>query len=126
MDRSVTTSLAEGKGHGAVRRASVWLCAAWMGISCTKGSEPAASSASPAARPQQWHSASLLANAAGSVLFVAHPDADSVTMVDIATRTILREVLLGAARPAPTESGRYEPAVQPRALAFDTKARRCS
>ena len=38
-----------------------------------------------AAAPQS-HSASLVANPAGSELFVVHPDADSVDMLDVATR----------------------------------------
>src|SRR4051794_18978197 len=50
-------------------------------------------------------------------LWVANPDADSVTVIDPATRAVLAEIALG---PIPTvdAAGRYEPAVKPRALAI--------
>lgn len=50
-------------------------------------------------------------------LWVVNPDADSVTVIDPATRAVLAEIALG---PTPTvdASGRYEPAVKPRALAI--------
>src|SRR5262245_46135973 len=50
-------------------------------------------------------------------LWVVNPDADSVTVIDPATRAAVAEVALG---PAPTlgADGRYEPAVKPRALAI--------
>ena len=56
-----------------------------------------------------------------ATLFVAHPDADSVTILDVASRTVAHEVLLGAAPPAvdPTTQ-RFDPAVEPRALALDS------
>jgi DNA-binding beta-propeller fold protein YncE/cytochrome c peroxidase len=74
----------------------------------------------PAPRSQQAHSSALAANPAGSLLFVVHPDADSVSVLDIATRGILREVLLAPTPPAQAATGRYEPAVGPRALALDS------
>jgi DNA-binding beta-propeller fold protein YncE/cytochrome c peroxidase len=73
-----------------------------------------------AAGPLQAHSASIAANAAGSTLYVVHPDADAVSFVDVATRTILKEITLASSPPATTASGRYEPAVSPRALALDS------
>src|SRR2546423_11825914 len=50
-------------------------------------------------------------------LWVANPDADSVTVIDPSTRAVLAEIALG---PTPTvdAAGRYEPAVKPRALAI--------
>src|SRR3954447_24753957 len=50
-------------------------------------------------------------------LWVANPDADSVTVIDPATRAVLAEVALGAA-PTLDAAGRYEPAIKPRALAI--------
>src|SRR5215475_9883491 len=50
-------------------------------------------------------------------LFVANPDADSVTVIDPATRSVLAEIALGAT-PTVDGSGRYEPAIKPRALAI--------
>jgi YVTN family beta-propeller protein len=50
-------------------------------------------------------------------LWVVNPDADSVTVIDPATRAVVAEVPLG---PTPTVAadGRYEPPVKPRALAI--------
>ena len=50
-------------------------------------------------------------------LWVVNPDADSVTVIDPATRTALAEIALG---PTPTvdAAGRFEPPVKPRALAI--------
>ncbi|MGZ3441352.1 MAG: YncE family protein, partial [Polyangia bacterium] len=50
-------------------------------------------------------------------LWVVNPDADTVTVIDPATRAVLTEIALGAA-PAVDSAGRYEPAVKPRALAI--------
>jgi YVTN family beta-propeller protein len=52
-----------------------------------------------------------------SALWVVNPDADSVTVIDPATRAAVAEVALG---PTPTVdgAGRYEPAAEPRALAI--------
>ncbi|MBV9949265.1 MAG: hypothetical protein JOZ69_20620, partial [Myxococcales bacterium] len=72
--------------------------------------------------PWQTHSGSIAADAAGSLLFVVHPDADSVSIVDVAARAVRREVLLASAHPALTAAGRYDPAVAPRALAVDATA----
>jgi YVTN family beta-propeller protein len=69
------------------------------------------------------HSGSLVADPAGSLLFVAEPDADSVSIIDVATRKIAREVRLAEAAPAVSPSGRYDPAVQPRAVAVDSAGR---
>ena len=70
---------------------------------------------------RQSHSAPLAMSPDGARLYVAHPDADSVTILDVAKRTILHEVLLSGAHPIvdPTTQ-RYDPAVEPRALALDS------
>ncbi len=70
-------------------------------------------------RGQQMHSGSLAIDPGGSRLFVVHPDADSVSVLDVARRTIIREVALSSPPPAIGPAGRYEPAVSPRALALD-------
>jgi cytochrome c peroxidase len=74
----------------------------------------------PPARTQQPHSAALAATPDGTTLAVVHPDADSLTLIDVATRAIRHDVLLAAARPAVDASGRYTPAVMPRAVALDS------
>jgi YVTN family beta-propeller protein len=48
-------------------------------------------------------------------LWVVNPDADSVTVIDPATRAVLSEIALGAT-PTVDAGGRYEPAIKPRAL----------
>ena len=58
-------------------------------------------------------------------LWVVNPDSDSVSVIDPTTRTLVAEIPLGPAPPAvdpPTQ--RYEPAVQPRALAIVGRSRR--
>jgi DNA-binding beta-propeller fold protein YncE len=71
----------------------------------------------------QTHSASLVTNAGGTMLYVVHPDADSVTLIDVASRQIQHDVLLASALPAVDGNGRYTPAVAPRALALDSTGR---
>jgi YVTN family beta-propeller protein len=66
------------------------------------------------------HSAPVAVSPDGARLYVVHPDADSVTILDAGKRTIVQEILLGTAHPAPDPTtGRYDPAVGPRALALD-------
>jgi cytochrome c peroxidase/sugar lactone lactonase YvrE len=79
--------------------------------------------AAPAARAVQSHSAPMAIDPAGKQLFVVHPDADSVTVVDLASRQIVHDVLLSTAAPATDSAGRYTPAVAPRALALDSVGR---
>ncbi len=77
-----------------------------------------------AAPVQQSHSSSLAVSSDGSHLYVAQPDADSVSFIDLASRTIEHEVLLGTATPAPDPTThRFDPAVGPRALALDSRGR---
>jgi YVTN family beta-propeller protein len=74
----------------------------------------------PAAHAVQSHSAPIAVDPAGKQLFVVHPDADSVSVVDLASRAIVHEVLLAAAPPAADANGHFAPAVGPRALALDS------
>jgi cytochrome c peroxidase len=71
----------------------------------------------------QSHSSPMAIDTAGQRLFVVHPDADSVSVVDLATRAIVREVMLAASAPVADSAGRYAPAVGPRALALDSTGR---
>ncbi len=74
----------------------------------------------PLVRSPQTHSTTLAVSPDHSRLFVVHPDADSISILDTATRHILHEVLLAPAPPALSATGRYEPAVAPRALALNS------
>jgi YVTN family beta-propeller protein len=74
---------------------------------------------SPNARPFQVHSSAMAISPDGARLFVAHPDADRVTVLDTSTRAIRAEVALAASPPAVDDAGHYTPAVGPRALAVD-------
>jgi cytochrome c peroxidase len=88
-------------------------------LGCGGGSGPP-STGIPAIRAQQTHSSALAISPDHRRLYVAHPDADSVSVLDTDGRTILHEILLAAAPPAPDADNRYEPAVGPRALALDS------
>src|SRR3954447_17974278 len=67
----------------------------------------------------QTHTSPIAIDPAGKLLFVVHPDADSVSIVDLATRQVVHELLLAPTAPSADELGRYAPAVGPRALALD-------
>jgi cytochrome c peroxidase len=90
----------------------------WLVVGCSQDVSGSASQALVAPRVQMQSSA-LVANAAGTLLYVAHPDADSVSALSTASRRVVHEQLLAAAAPAPDAVGRYEPAVQPRMLALN-------
>jgi YVTN family beta-propeller protein len=65
------------------------------------------------------HSSSIAIRADASVLYVVNPDADSVSFVSTrGSGAILNDVLLASVPPARDGEGRYEPAVEPRALAL--------
>lgn len=64
------------------------------------------------------HSSSIAVSADASTVYVVDADADSVSFVDARAGALTREVLLAAAPPATDAEGRYEPAVEPRALAL--------
>ncbi|HVW30359.1 MAG TPA: hypothetical protein VHC69_33605 [Polyangiaceae bacterium] len=57
-------------------------------------------------------------DADGKVLVVVNPEGDSVSVVDVARRTLVREVLLAETPPAPDDSGTYAPSVMPRQVAL--------
>ncbi|HXN30857.1 MAG TPA: beta-propeller fold lactonase family protein [Polyangiaceae bacterium] len=83
------------------------------------------SSACSAPPPRQatpaTHSSSIAISPDGAFLFVAHPDADSVAILDLATRSIQHEILLASAAPGvDPATARFDPAVMPRALALDS------
>jgi YVTN family beta-propeller protein len=65
------------------------------------------------------HSSSLALSSDGRSLFVVNPDADSVSVLDVQSRVLEREIPLGEQPPAanPT-SGNFAPAVMPRSLAL--------
>jgi DNA-binding beta-propeller fold protein YncE len=74
----------------------------------------------PGAPAIQPHTSPMAIDPAGKQLFVVHPDADSVSVIELSTRKIAHELLLAASAPAVDELGRYTPAVGPRALALDS------
>ncbi len=85
----------------------------------------ACSDGTPAAAPvQQAHSSAMAVSPDGTHLFVAEPDADSVSIINLHTRAIEHQVLLAPAAPAvdPTTQ-RFDPAVGPRSLALDSHGR---
>jgi DNA-binding beta-propeller fold protein YncE len=89
------------------------LCLLWA---CGSSSPSA-----PAARRQQSHSSSIAIAPDGSRLFVVHPDADVVSIVDTASRSISQEIRLGGSLPAVDPATvRFDPSVMPRALALDS------
>jgi YVTN family beta-propeller protein len=59
------------------------------------------------------HSSSIAVS--GARLFVVNPDADSVSVIDTASRTLVDEIVLGT--PVLDDAGSYTPSVMPRALA---------
>ena len=93
----------------------------WLALACVlaacKGSHDTAPDA-PAAPVSTAHSASIAVGSDGVSVFVVNPDADSVSFVDVASHTLLGEVLLAGAHPTVNGSGAYVPAVMPRALAL--------
>jgi len=72
---------------------------------------------------QQPHSSPIAASPDGSRLYVVHPDADSVSILDTGARTIVGEVPLGNGPPSVNAAGRFDPNVGPRALALDSVGR---
>ena len=71
----------------------------------------------PAVVMRGEHSSSIAVSADGRAVYVVNADADSVSVIDAASRGLVAEILLAAAHPAPDARGAYTPAVMPRALA---------
>jgi DNA-binding beta-propeller fold protein YncE len=67
----------------------------------------------------QGHSSPIVSSPNGALLFVVHPDADSVSAIEPATRAIVWQTLLADAPPAKDGSLHYAPSVMPRALVLD-------
>ena len=63
------------------------------------------------------HSGSIALSPDGKTLWVVNPDADSVAQIDVASRTLVREILLAGSHPSPDAQGAYTPAIFPRTLA---------
>ena len=98
-------------------RTSFWLlaAAACLPFGCGSSSSP------PAGSARQTHSSPIVVSPDGARLFVVHPDADSVSILGVATRSIEHEIQLGAAPPSVDgTTHRFDPAVMPRALALDS------
>ena len=98
-------------------------------VAASCASEPAAPadplfapgrSAGPVAR----HSSTIAVSPDGARVYVVNADADSVSVIDTASRALVREIALGTSPPAADDAGRFEPRVQPRALALSPGARR--
>ncbi|HVM68154.1 MAG TPA: hypothetical protein VMU14_24970 [Acidimicrobiales bacterium] len=71
-----------------------------------------------ASGPVARHSSSIAVSPDGSRIYVVNADADSVSEIDASARKLAREIPLAGAPPAVDGSGRYTPAVAPRALAL--------
>jgi YVTN family beta-propeller protein len=64
-------------------------------------------------------SRSLALSADGRSLWVVNTESDSISQIDLTTGTLAREILLGSSPPAvDPHTGRYEPAIRPRAIAL--------
>jgi DNA-binding beta-propeller fold protein YncE/mono/diheme cytochrome c family protein len=91
---------------------------------CSAGCSPDAAAPPPppltAPRPRQ--SQTLALSADGTLLAVVNPDADSLSIIDTAKRQLRREIRLGE-RPRQSASGRYEPALGPRAVDLSADGR---
>jgi YVTN family beta-propeller protein len=66
----------------------------------------------------------MVASTDGSRLFIVHPDADAISIVDPRARRIVQGRTLAEHPPSPDADGRYTPSVAPRAIARNTTATR--
>ncbi|HEY4238537.1 MAG TPA: di-heme oxidoredictase family protein [Kofleriaceae bacterium] len=64
------------------------------------------------------HSSSIAVSADGTQVYVVNADADSVSILDAASRSLVAEIPLAAGPPAVDGAGNFAPAVMPRALAL--------
>lgn len=102
-----------------MNRRRSWILAALVGVAGC-GGENASMMSAPVPPVQQTHSSALAVSPDHARLYVVHPDADSLSILDAAKRTIQHETLLATAPPALDAAGRYEPTVGPRALALNS------
>ncbi len=79
-----------------------------------------ACSSTPVGAPGGYaqHTSSMALSRDGKTLFVVNPDADSVAQIDVASRALVREILLSNTHPAPDASGAFTPAIMPRSVAL--------
>jgi YVTN family beta-propeller protein len=104
----------------------------WLAIACAVGSAGAACGYDPARAPDgpdavlgdgtptgapTGHSSSIAVSRDGATIFVVNADADSVSMIDAATRALRAELHL-ADSPVVASDGSFTPSVMPRALAL--------
>jgi YVTN family beta-propeller protein len=64
------------------------------------------------------HSSSIAIDHLGARVYVANPDADSISVIDTATRTRVAEVLLGEHHPTVAADGSFTPVIMPRTVAL--------
>ena len=64
------------------------------------------------------HSSSIAIEHTGKTLYVVNADADSVSVIDAAMRTLTKEIPLSSAPPAVDSNGAFTPSVMPRTLAL--------
>jgi len=93
-------------------------CLVGLGVvgiwACGQGGGPAAT---PKLVSPQTHSGPTTISSDGSLIYVVHPDADTVSAIDPVTRSIVFETLLASAPPAvASATGAFTSAVMPRDL----------
>jgi DNA-binding beta-propeller fold protein YncE len=97
-------------------RSHAILLASWAFAASACGQ---AASAPAVTLPRATHSGPLAISSDGSRLFVAHPDADAVTVVDTASGATVLTIPLAASPPALDADANYVPSTSPRSLALD-------
>jgi DNA-binding beta-propeller fold protein YncE len=96
--------------------------ARWLGIgliavwACSDGARASA----PQLAARQMHSGAITLSQDGALVYVVHPDADSVTAIDPVAKSIVFDALLASATPTvdPTTQA-FTPNVMPRSLTLD-------
>jgi YVTN family beta-propeller protein len=100
--------------HSILARVAVAALVAAVACSGSGSSSSPSTGGAPAA-----HSSTMALSADGSTLYVANPESDTVSVVDVKGRTLVQEILLAQAAPAPDPTtGAFAPAVQPRTVAL--------
>jgi YVTN family beta-propeller protein len=91
---------------------------AWIATAVAAGVATDACSSHAGVADVSEHSSSIAVSFDAKTVYVVNADADSVSFLDAHTRTLTREVLLASVAPAVDATGRFDPAVGPRALAL--------